>query len=247
VSSEAWQRYQEDTAALFRDLGLDAQVGQTLTGVRTSHAVDVSVRGHHVGFETLWIVECKHWAKPVTKLHVLALREIVADLGADRGILMAESGFQAGSVEAAQLTNVTLTSLAQLRVDAGHDIQMMRVGELQDRVDGAQQRYWRMDKAFRIAHGLRPEVGSTGYSVAAVTTACHSILAAAARGRFPGEPDLATLVIFPDLLSRPFALSDAVAAVELAITEVESRLEAAEAAPGWPGNRPNDPADLPIQ
>src|SRR5215469_13423487 len=35
------------------------------------------------------------------KLHVLALREIVTDFGTDRGILVSESGFQAGAVEAA--------------------------------------------------------------------------------------------------------------------------------------------------
>ncbi len=41
---------------------------------------DVVVRSKHVGFEILWLVECKHWKSPVTKLHVLGLREIVNDL-----------------------------------------------------------------------------------------------------------------------------------------------------------------------
>jgi hypothetical protein len=37
---------------------------------------------------------------------VLALRQIVTDVGADRGILLSEKGFQSGAVEAATLTNV---------------------------------------------------------------------------------------------------------------------------------------------
>ena len=97
---KAWQQYQEEVASYFRSLGLDATTDVTITGVRTSHDVDVLVKSRHVGFDITWIVECKHWASPVSKLHVMALREIVADIGADRGILLSESGFQSGAIEA---------------------------------------------------------------------------------------------------------------------------------------------------
>ena len=70
------------------------------------------MKSHQVGFDVIWLVECKRWRRRVTKLHVLALREIVADVGADRGILLSEVGFQSGAVEAAKLTNVHVTSLA---------------------------------------------------------------------------------------------------------------------------------------
>jgi restriction system protein len=88
----------------------------TLQGVRTSHDVDVVVRSNLFGFELLWVIECKYWKEAVSKLHVLALREIVTDLGADRGILVSESGFQSGAIEAANLTNVQLANLAELRL-----------------------------------------------------------------------------------------------------------------------------------
>ena len=113
-----WSDYQEEVAKFFRSMGLQADTNVTLKGVRTSHDIDVVVRTNHVGFDLLWLVECKHWKTAVSKLHVLALREIVSDLGADRGILMSESGFQSGAQEAAQLTNVQLTSLAELTVTA---------------------------------------------------------------------------------------------------------------------------------
>ncbi len=93
----SWQDYQEEVARFFRDLGLEAVTDFTVPGVRTTHDVDVFVKSHHVGFDVVWIVECKHWARSVTKLHVLALREIVTDVGADRGILLSEAGFDNGT------------------------------------------------------------------------------------------------------------------------------------------------------
>src|SRR5690349_12216101 len=116
-----WSDYQEEAASLFRSMGLDATTNETLTGVRTKHDIDVVVRSHHAGFEITWLVECKHWNSRVKKLHVLALREIVSDTGADRGILLAEAGFQSGAVEAANLTNVRVTSLENLRTTAGNE------------------------------------------------------------------------------------------------------------------------------
>lgn len=111
----AWRDYQEGAAAFFRSIGLSAETDKTIIGVRTSHDVDVLVKSQHYGFEITWIVECKQWKSPVSKLHVLGLREIVADVGADREILLSEAGFQRGAKEAASLTNVQVTSLAEMR------------------------------------------------------------------------------------------------------------------------------------
>ena len=40
----AWQDYQEEAAAFFRSLGMNAQTDITVQGVRTSHEVDVLVK-----------------------------------------------------------------------------------------------------------------------------------------------------------------------------------------------------------
>jgi restriction system protein len=45
-----WKQYQEEAAAFFRGLGLDAQTDVTVQGVRTTHEIDVFVTSHHVGF-----------------------------------------------------------------------------------------------------------------------------------------------------------------------------------------------------
>jgi hypothetical protein len=74
-------------------------------------------------------VECKHWKEPVSKLHVLALRAIVTDVGADKGILLSEAGFQSGAIEASNLTNVQVATLADLRRTASDRIGAVRLGE----------------------------------------------------------------------------------------------------------------------
>ena len=66
---------------------------------------------------------------------------IVTSVGADRGILLSEAGFQSGAIEAATLTNVRVTSLADIQGTASFEIVSMRLRELYDRVEMARERY----------------------------------------------------------------------------------------------------------
>lgn len=180
-----WKKYQEDAATYFRSLGLEALTDETIEGVRTKHDIDVLVKSHHVGFDIKWIVECKLWKTPVTKLHVLALREIVADVGADRGIILSESGFQSGAEEAANLTNVQLTSLDEVRKIARNSFNAMHLRELYDRVEMCRKRYWNISKSDRIQAGLRPDFGEYSYSSTRAIDCCSDLLARAFRGNYP--------------------------------------------------------------
>ena len=190
-----WEEYQEEAAALFRSMGLEVATNTTVRGIRTAHAVDVVVRSHHAGLDVTWLVECKHWTSRVSKLHVLALREIVTDTGADRGVLLCEAGFQSGALEAASLTNVQVTSLANIRVSAGREISAMRLRDLYDRVETCRIRYWDISKKVRIEHSLRHDVGEVGYSGARVVEVCADLISRAFRGAYPLRLDsLAALV-----------------------------------------------------
>ena len=184
-----WKKYQEEAASYFRSLGLDASTDVTVNGVRTNHDVDVLVRSHHIGFDITWIVECKHWKTPVSKLHVLALREIVSDVGSDRGILLSESGFQSGAIEAANLTNVQVTSINEMRKTAGKSINAMRLRELFDRVGICKDQYWEIPKGERIRVGLRPDVGVYDYSGTRVMDLCADLLTRAFRGIYPFQSE----------------------------------------------------------
>ncbi|MEU1551043.1 restriction endonuclease [Nocardia sp. NPDC005745] len=112
-----WKNYEDETAAFYRTLGFETRTGEKLNGARGTHKIDVTVRGSRAGMQFLWVVECKHWRRRVTKEKVAALLSIVQDVGADRGIMLSESGFQAGAPRMAQSSNISLTSLSELRVD----------------------------------------------------------------------------------------------------------------------------------
>ncbi len=180
------------------------------------------MRSHHSGFDATWIVECKHWKSPVSKLHVLALREIVIDTGADRGVLLAESGFQSGAIEAANLTNVRLTSLTVLKDTTKHDVYAMRLRELFDRTEKCSEQYWEIPKATRIARGLRYEVGNFGYSGAGVVEYCRDVLLRALRDQYPFEVD--TLLTYtPSGPPRQFnGPGEVVSVIEGFVAELET-------------------------
>lgn len=221
-----WKEYQQEAASFFRSLGLDASTDVTVAGVRTAHDIDVLVKFHHIGFEITWVVECKRWKTRVSKLHVLALREIVADIGADRGILLSETGFQSGAIEAANLTNVRVTSLAEVSATTKNDFYSMRLRELYDRIEKCNDRYWEIPKDLRILHGLRPEVGDVGYSGTRVIDLCRDVLSKAFRGIYPFHAEASAARVtpgFPDQLDSP---EDVVAVVEPMINDLEKKLDA---------------------
>lgn len=226
----AWSEYQEEAAEFYRSLGLEATTNVTIKGVRTSHDVDVLVKSRHAGFEVTWIVECKHWKSPVSKLHVLGLREIVTDTGADRGILLAENGFQSGATEAAALTNVHLTSLSASRLEASFEVFAMRLAELHDRIEECRERYWNIPKKIRIEFGLRHDIGEDGYSGAAVISLVEEVLRKAFRGHYPFEVDF--MVMYAARGRSPVfgSVKETVSFLEPMVHELVSKLDSCTAA-----------------
>ena len=79
--------------------------------------MDVTVRSTQAGIWQLWVVECKCWRRSVSKQHVATLATVVQDVGADRGILLSETGFQPKAFRLASSSNITLTSLTKLTAD----------------------------------------------------------------------------------------------------------------------------------
>jgi hypothetical protein len=138
----AWREYQEEAAQFYRSLGMVTRVDAPLDGARGHHKVDVLVEFERIGINHRWVVECKLWKRRIPKERVLILQGVVSDVGADRGFLLSEVGFQSGAVTAARFANVTLTNLADLRENAGLDAQNARlkqiviaVAELQGELD----------------------------------------------------------------------------------------------------------------
>lgn len=115
----AWKSYQQQSAEFFRSLGLTAKVEELVAGARGAHKIDVYVEGNFMGISFTWVVECKCWKANVSKEKVAALTAILQDIGADRGFLLSEKGFQSGALRLAEKSNITLTSLADLASTVG--------------------------------------------------------------------------------------------------------------------------------
>jgi hypothetical protein len=52
----------------------------------------------------------------------MVLKSIVDDVGADRGVIISKTGFQSGAIRATAYTNITLTSLEDLKQTAQDDL-----------------------------------------------------------------------------------------------------------------------------
>lgn len=149
---ESWRLYQEEAAAFFRSAGLKATTDATVRGIRSTHDVDVLVEFERAGMPHSWIVECKAHARPISKDRALLLRQIVDDVGADRGILLAENGFQSGAREVVQSTNTLVTSLAELRAASSEEVLDIDLASLEQRVRTALKR----------VHGLSVRIDQHG-------------------------------------------------------------------------------------
>ena len=132
-----WREYEQQAAGFFTSLGLNSQIQCKVQGARAEHEIDVFVTGAVGGIEFKWVVECKDWKVNIPKEKVIVLAGIVQDVGADRGFLLSEKGFQSGALLAARATNLTLTSVA----DLSHNAQLHSVDTLIGR------RHWELQKA----------------------------------------------------------------------------------------------------
>ncbi|MEW1837518.1 restriction endonuclease [Nonomuraea angiospora] len=118
-----WRDYEQRTAGLLTDLGFSTTVQDTLHGADdVPYKIDVTARRQLAGVSLLWILECKLHSSPVTRDMVNTLKAKVDDVGADRGLLMSESGFQSGAIRYARRRNITLTSLDDLAANAIDDL-----------------------------------------------------------------------------------------------------------------------------
>lgn len=129
-----WKNYQISAAHLFSSLGFISKIEETILGARGKHQVDVWVIGNTNGIDFKWVVECKYWRHRIPKEKVMALISIVQDIGADRGFLLSEIGFQSGAIQAAQKSNVTLTSLANLKNQVNESLIRSSAAQLQQKI-----------------------------------------------------------------------------------------------------------------
>lgn len=153
-----WFNFQEEICDYFNSIGAEAKTNVTVEGVRTKHDIDILVQTKFLGEDVLWIIEAKKWREKVNKLHVLGLRTIVDDIGADRGFIISESGFQSGAIEASLNTNVKLKTFEELKIDTKGVIESEIIKTYKKRINLLEARYWSHSKSIRKEYGLRGEI-----------------------------------------------------------------------------------------
>lgn len=153
-----WYNFQEDICDKFLSLGFQAETNKSIQGVRTSHDIDVYVSNTLIGQKLTWIIEAKYWKTKVSKNHILALRTIVDDIGADKGMVISKSGFQKGAIEAANQSNIKLYLCNDFLTDIKKYDNSIKFSLLEERLKNINIRYWSHSKKIRIIYGLRAEV-----------------------------------------------------------------------------------------
>jgi hypothetical protein len=201
-----WKDYQMRAADFFRSLGFDAVTDSEVIGVRANHLVDVSVTFTRFGIRQFWVVECKFWQTAIPKEKVLTLQSIIQDVGADKGFLLSESGFQAGAVRAAESTNILLTSLETLRADATSELAVLSIDHALRRYEDALSRLrdmtWRREyRRGDRSGGLMSYSPPHYFEFVGRTSVLEQSLRSARRGRFPAMLDI-------DAQERPRLTSD---------------------------------------
>lgn len=193
-----WKQYQREVAAFLSGLGFDTKIDETVRGARAEHDIDVTARTSIAGVNQLWVVECKLWKRPVPKERVLTFRGVVEDLGADRGILFSESGFQSGARTAARNTNISLMGLAEFERDFSDEVAAAKAKALDLRLASLMQafnRLWDLPQVDRES-AFRKYCGPSGFSVlegtpsavvgvTAVLSQMRQALEGAQSGRWP--------------------------------------------------------------
>lgn len=153
-----WYSFQEEIAKYFRSLGTNAETNKSVQGVRTKHDIDVFVSTKFLSTDLHWIIEAKKWKSKVSKEKVLALRSIVDDLGADKGFIISEVGFQKGAYEAANNTNILLYTIEQFKEKTKHLVHTEILNMYIDRARLLDIRYWSHKKQIRKDYNLRPDI-----------------------------------------------------------------------------------------
>lgn len=187
-TTAAWYKFQEDICDYFESIGASAQTNVSIQGVRTSHDIDILVKTKFLGEDLIWIVEAKKWRKRVNKLQVLALRTIVDDIGADRGFIISEAGFQSGAYEAAESSNVKLKTFAQFKMDTRELVEAEMLKSYKKRIELTEMRYFSHSKEVRREYGLKDDHTSTfptHFNTALLISTARSAIISAEKRKYP--------------------------------------------------------------
>jgi hypothetical protein len=127
----AWNDYQEYVATFLRaQPGVTAEMNVPVTGSHGTNDIDVVAKFWTLGQEVTLLIECKKWKTAVTQEKPQAFCRVVETMGADRGLLVAENGFQSGCYDIVKNTNVHLATLKELKASVKAALDIVPITDL---------------------------------------------------------------------------------------------------------------------
>jgi hypothetical protein len=185
MAQTAWFLFQEEISEYFKSLGFETETNKTLEGIRTNHDIDVLVKTKFMGRDLVWIVEAKKWNKKVNKLQVFGLRAILDDIGADKGFVISEKGFQKGAKEAAEKTNIELLTFDELKQETKDFVEQDILIHFEERISILWRRYGAHKKGIREYYDLKLKHGDGQYSVFVVLSTATETIKEALNRSYP--------------------------------------------------------------
>lgn len=112
-----WRKFEKVVAGIHKFAEIGARVVQDdfIIGKNSKRKrqIDVSVRFKQGLYEYLLIVECKRHKRRVSISEIEAFRTKMEDVGANRAVMVSESGFQMGAIPIARTYNIELRTLQE--------------------------------------------------------------------------------------------------------------------------------------
>ena len=109
-----WKELQNYVGQMFEECGFQTEVSKVVDLVRGKKEIDVFAQDLKSEYSPITLIECKYWNKPINQETVHSFRTVVNDFGANIGFIVSKVGFQSGSYEAAEKTNIKLVTLKEL-------------------------------------------------------------------------------------------------------------------------------------
>jgi hypothetical protein len=132
---ESWRDLQTKVKEIYSNLGCQAQENVIVGGGKAKHQIDVLATFEFGGQNYRIIIECKYWSSKVKKSQVSSLIAILADIGAEKGVIVTKMGFQRGAHSLAAYTNIELLTYDELQQKAELSVEEFRIQDALGRIE----------------------------------------------------------------------------------------------------------------
>lgn len=99
-----WLDLQNKVAYILNSCGYTVETPKKIRTARGEVEIDVYANDSDISV----VCECKYWESNIPQNIIFSFRSVVGDIGANKGIVIAKSGFQSGAYENIRNTNIEL-------------------------------------------------------------------------------------------------------------------------------------------